>query len=109
MDASLVDIREPFFIVEGSSPDRHSFSRGLVMINKNLAYESGDRALIPHPSIGFVHEYELVGSINGLLCLKKFDENKYCVFVICNPITGQMIETRSPARLTNGGRIIIAL
>lgn len=49
--------------------------------------------LVPH-----VHEYNLVGSISGILCLQRMHQNEFCQFVLCNPLTGQKIDTVSPAR-----------
>lgn len=103
MDAMYGDVSSPKFILEGIN------RRGIVDINSlllcptDLAVENRDTVLVPNPSIGPTHGYGLVGAINGVLCLEKIDDNNFYVFALCNPLTGQMMETNSHARETEDG------
>lgn len=77
-------------------------SRRLIRTKKgNMSEEVYD--LIPHPTINYIHEHMLVGAINGILCLTYFDNHSTCVFVMANPIIGQILETISPATIAPDG------
>lgn len=112
MDPIYGDMSSTRFIMEGVCKlgADSCKTRSLMLSPTNIAVENRDIVLVPHPSIGPIHRYGLVGAINGVLCLQKLNEDNFCEFVLCNPLTGQMIETTSPAReIKDGIQNIISL
>lgn len=94
------DMSSNMFIMEGvcNIGDDSFKARSLMLSPTDVAVENRDTVLVPHPSIGAIHQYGLVGAINGVLCLQKLNEDNFYEFVLCNPLTGQMIKTTSPGR-----------
>ena len=90
-------------IIQGESPMNIKNDKTLILISQELQDYPLQTTLIPHPEIGPKHDYELVGSVRGVLCLQRWDQQNRCVFVMANPLTGQMYQSISPARRNSQG------
>lgn len=90
-------------IIQGQSPFSIKNDKTLILIPDVLQDYPDQTILVPHYEIGPKHDYELVGSIRGVICLQIWDQANRCVFVMANPLTGQMFHTISPATRTSDG------
>lgn len=93
-------------LIQGVSPSDVLNGKKFLLISPLIEDKNNYTVLVPHADIGAEHDYELVGSIRGIICLQRWNQDGCCVFVICNPITGQKFETVSPARRTSSGEYL---
>lgn len=93
-------------MLQGQSPMSIKNDKTLILISPHLQDNLHQTNLVPHPDIGSKHDFQLVGSVRGVICLQRWDEYNRCVFVITNPLTGQMYHTISPARRTFAGKYL---
>lgn len=91
-------------IIQGQSPLSIKNDKTRILISQDLQDYPLQTILVPHSEIGSKHEYELVGSARGVICLQMWDQDNRCVFVMVNPLTGQMYQSISPARRTSHGK-----
>lgn len=92
----------PMYLMECLDEYSQPNSRSLIITKKGNLSEQVIK-LAPNPTINYVRKHELLGAINGILCLHKRGNRNRLVFVICNPLTTQMVQTASSVSLNAKG------
>lgn len=70
MESVFGDTSSPMFILQGVHQERNRDNNCFILSPTDLALERHETTLVPNPSIGPIHGYNLVGAINGVLCLQ---------------------------------------
>lgn len=60
-----------------------------ITISQTLDHEEEWKKLIPHTSCNGKHKLDLIGTVDGLLCLQGKSSEHRRMFVISNPVTEQ--------------------
>lgn len=96
-------------LLQGKSPMKIKNDKILIIISDQFPGNDKQTVLVPHKIIGSKNDYELIGSIRGILCIQRWDQHNRCVFVMSNPLTGQIHETISPTPRKSKGNFFVFL
>lgn len=67
----LGDNSTPMVILQGIHNEGSRENIDFVLSPINLSIKGRETVLVPNPLIGPIHDYNLIGSINSVLCLQR--------------------------------------
>ena len=76
-------------------------SKAFYTMSRSYIAEEELNLIKPHPILPHVHRFDLVGTIDGLICMQHISQTNVLIFYICNPSTGQNITVMPQTTMTS--------